>query len=36
MRAGYNDDDESNVFIPYHQTALAFIYISKRTLITKV
>ena len=25
---GYNDDDESNVFIPYHQTALAFHNIS--------
>ena len=24
MRAGYNDDDASNVFIPYHQPALAF------------
>ena len=24
IRAGYNEDDESNVFIPYYQTALAF------------
>ena len=29
MRAGYIDDDESNVFIPYHQTALA---LHKRAL----
>ena len=24
IRAGHNDDGESNVFIPYHQTALVF------------